>query len=529
MSAHAMTVLRSAIHFRHSGWVFAVLLLTACGGGGGDGGSAGSGGDPVITIANASLVEGNSGTASLIFSVSLDKSSDAAVTMDFVTADITAVSDGDYLGTTGNLTISSGATAAEVSVTVNGDTIAEGSEAFAILFSNPANATLGNSLAIGTIVNDDFVSLAATGQSICYDGSGTFRDCAGTGEDGEHQVGVAIPSPRFTVHGDGTATDLLSGLMWPTQAAVMPTRDAGYDQDGTADDGVVSWQRALDYVAKLNNEGYLGYSDWRLPNRLELLSLSAYHVGIASSYYSSQGMSGYGNTFWTSSTGYDDPSAGANAWIVNLTSGYITVSEKNDLLYALPQVVPVRGVTGGPASVLQTGSSTCFDENGSQIGCEGSGQDAEFRAGVTLPSTRFTGNADSSYTDLLTGLIWAPDANLVVNRDVEIDEDGKMTWQAALDYIALLNAQAYLGHSDWRMPNVIEMQSLVHIGDNITNSTGISNIMGIYWTSSTNYSGFDSYAWTTQIGPGILAWGGANPVVSKSPSEHYVWPVRGGL
>ena len=41
-----------------------------------------------------------------------------------------------------------------------------------------------------------------------------------------------------------------------------------------ANDGIVSWQTALDYVAKLNAESHLGFQDWRLPNRNELMSLA---------------------------------------------------------------------------------------------------------------------------------------------------------------------------------------------------------------------------------------------------------------
>ena len=59
--------------------------------------------------------------------------------------------------------------------------------------------------------------------------------------------------------------------MWAADGNIMPTRDAGYDSDG-AEEGAVSWEKALEYVAKLNAEYYLGYNDWRLPNIIEAQS-----------------------------------------------------------------------------------------------------------------------------------------------------------------------------------------------------------------------------------------------------------------
>ena len=58
------------------------------------------------------------------------------------------------------------------------------------------------------------VNLPRTGQTKCYDEAGTEIPCAGTGQDGEIQAGVAWPEPRFTDNGDGTMTDNLTGLKW---------------------------------------------------------------------------------------------------------------------------------------------------------------------------------------------------------------------------------------------------------------------------------------------------------------------------
>lgn len=120
------------------------------------------------------------------------------------------------------------------------------------------------------------IQLPQTGQTTCFDSIGTIISCAGTGQDGEIQAGVPWPNPRFIDNKDGTIIDNLTGLMWTKDANLMVTKDQWFDTDSISGDGAVTWQKALDYVDKLNSDKYLGYTDWRLPNRKELLSLINY-------------------------------------------------------------------------------------------------------------------------------------------------------------------------------------------------------------------------------------------------------------
>ena len=99
------------------------------------------------------------------------------------------------------------------------------------------------------------------------------------GEDILLQKGVAWPDPRFIDNGDGTVTDHLTGLMWMQDADCMGPI-TGFDSDGTPNDGKVTWQHALDFIDAVNAGTYdcgcTGngiYSDWRLSNIKELLSL----------------------------------------------------------------------------------------------------------------------------------------------------------------------------------------------------------------------------------------------------------------
>jgi hypothetical protein len=104
--------------------------------------------------------------------------------------------------------------------------------------------------------------LQETGQTLCYNTGGTVIACAGTGQDGELQKGVAN---SFTDNGDGTITDNLTGLMWEKLS-----------DDGTIHDKdtIYTWANAFaDKVATLNSTVFAGYSDWRVPNAKELQTL----------------------------------------------------------------------------------------------------------------------------------------------------------------------------------------------------------------------------------------------------------------
>lgn len=119
-----------------------------------------------------------------------------------------------------------------------------------------------------------------TGQTECYDADGISIICAETGQDGDLQKGVAWPEPRFTDNEDGTVTDNLTGLMWLKEANHIGENCPGFDNDGTADDGAVTWEHALNFVGDMNAGTYsnCGHTDWRLPNVKELQSLIHYGV-----------------------------------------------------------------------------------------------------------------------------------------------------------------------------------------------------------------------------------------------------------
>src|SRR2546425_719264 len=107
--------------------------------------------------------------------------------------------------------------------------------------------------------------LPATAQTTCWDSNGNAISCAGTGQDGELRNGAPL---AYADNGDGTLTDVNTGLMWEKLSA-----------DGTVHDrdNVYTWADAFaGHVATLNRMSFAGHTDWRLPNVRELLSIVTY-------------------------------------------------------------------------------------------------------------------------------------------------------------------------------------------------------------------------------------------------------------
>jgi uncharacterized repeat protein (TIGR01451 family) len=110
---------------------------------------------PAISIGDASVVEGNVGTTSLVFAVTLVAPSAQTITVNYATTDGSATAGSDYYATNGVLTFPPGTTNESLTVTVIGDTTVETDETLCVDLSNPDNGTLGRSQGVGTIINDD--------------------------------------------------------------------------------------------------------------------------------------------------------------------------------------------------------------------------------------------------------------------------------------------------------------------------------------------------------------------------------------
>ena len=107
-----------------------------------------------ISIGDATISEGNSGTKTASFTVS--RTGTAAFTVDFATANGTAAAPSDYVATAGTLSFAAGQATQMVSVAINGDSTVEPNETFFVNLTNPTNGgTVVDGQGLGTITNDD--------------------------------------------------------------------------------------------------------------------------------------------------------------------------------------------------------------------------------------------------------------------------------------------------------------------------------------------------------------------------------------
>ncbi len=342
-------------------------------------------------------------------------------------------------------------------------------------------------LSVASWAASGVIELPKTGQTTCYDSAGNTIACTGTRQDGDIRAGVVWPSPRFVDNGDGTVTDKLTGLMW-----IKGETEA------------MTWQAALDYVKTLNTGGH---ADWRLPNVEELRSLVDYSQVDPSLPQGHLFTNARAASYWSSTTnaGYT-----VDAWYVYFLDGSVDSSNKSGHYY-------VRAVRGGQCGSLddsviclpKTGQTKCYDTGGAEISCAGTGQDGDIQAGVAWPSQRFVDNGDGTVTDQLTGLMWIK------------DETAQMTWQAALDYVKTLSTGS---HTDWRLPNVEEMRSLVdnsQYSPSLPQGHPFTNVLASgYWSSTTLANGTGD-AWGVHFTNGYV-YG------HDKPDYDYVRAVRGG-
>ena len=178
----------------------------------------------------------------------------------------------------------------------------------------------------------------------------------------------------------------------------------------------------------------------------------------------------------------------------------------SSLIYATDVVVYPR-LTGYPypTPVSKTGQIISY-------ATEDDGWNSTNR-GVAWPIPRFTVQANTNCVmDNLTGLMWARDANIF----------GQTNWVGAVANCAGLN---YGDFTDWRLPNLYEMQSIVAPNNNAPSlPTGhpFNNVeYNFYWTSTNRGGSGDFPFWQN------FFWG-QSAQQDKNNTTGYVWPVRGG-
>jgi hypothetical protein len=178
----------------------------------------------------------------------------------------------------------------------------------------------------------------------------------------------------------------------------------------------------------------------------------------------------------------------------------------NDFL-AIPYRIIFSVLVEEPAAPLaKTGQTLSF----------AAGDDGDVSAGVAWPAVRFVNNLDGTVTDLLTGLMWQGTPPYSTYSSTGYSWD-----YAVVNYVDNCDLG---GYADWHLPNVNELISMVHAGENspaawLNSIDGFSGIRSDdYWTSTRGYS----YGWVVDMSDGLL--GRQN--ISAYGSFALIWVVR---
>lgn len=141
---------------------------------------------PGISIGDATVLEGDSGTTTLTFPVTLSATYTSAVQVDYATQSDTASSTSDvggidFVAASGTLTFAPGITTQDVTVVVNGDTAREADETMSVKLLNAVNGNIVRAQATGTITNDDPVPAVS------------IADASGAeGDSGQHSMSFTV-------------------------------------------------------------------------------------------------------------------------------------------------------------------------------------------------------------------------------------------------------------------------------------------------------------------------------------------------
>lgn len=244
----------------------------------------------------------------------------------------------------------------------------------------------------GPSITNPPAQLWKTGQTTSYE----------TGDDGDLEEGVPWSLPRFAEPVNGAVRDNLTGLMW-TQDTNTPGPQACSPSAGK-----FSYD-AYPFIQCLNQNNYLGHSDWRLPNRKELTSLID-HSGFNPALPSGHPFTGIGSSgYWSSDTYGVLPSSG---WYVDVNTGQVASAGKasNALL-----IWPVRGPLSLKVLLAGDGAGGI---NGDGISCSGTACSGVFYSGEVVTVTAYV--TENSIFTGWTGCPSQSGAECVVNMGSDV-------------------------------------------------------------------------------------------------------------
>ena len=303
-------------------------------------------------------------------------------------------------------------------------------------------------------------ALNDSGQTQCYDGSAMVACTeANTGDsspyprqDGQFGRDAQATAGKLTKIGGGSAgfdftkiandgsklpasatewycvRDNVTGLTWSVETASKRT-----------------WDEAKTYAASVNSSNRCGYTDWRLPGVTELHSIThsnKYNPSIDASYFPNTVSDYY--YYWTSTSVASDP---ASAWVVAFDDGNVYYNFKANA-YAVRVV----------------------------------------RASQSYSFLSFIDNQDGTITQNGTGLVWS---KCSIGQTYQNNTcTGTVSHLNGSDALKAAKNSSLAGKNDWRLPNPMELQSLVDysVYSPAINRTFFPSTDNNYYWTSTSYA-----------------------------------------
>ena len=290
-------------------------------------------------------------------------------------------------------------------------------------------------------------TIVGTGVTQCY-GNTTPIACPTNSTDafyGQYQ-GIA---PSCQNNGDGTISDLNTGLMWIQARGVKITWDSAF------------------IIASQCTTG--GHNDWRVPTIKELYSLMNFNGRSGTTHPTC--IAYIDTTYFGWTTGnlaLGERIIDGQDWSANQYTGLTMMADTtifglntiDGRIKGYPKYVPPTTTTKQKMYVRFVRGNTNYGIN------------------------NFFDNGDSTISDNATGLMWTKN-----------DSKTGMNWKDALAYAQAKNVANYCGHNDWRLPHAKEMQSIVDYSRSLdfTNSAAINPIFNC--TAITDEGGSTNYPW----------------------------------
>jgi hypothetical protein len=233
------------------------------------------------------------------------------------------------------------------------------------------------------------------------------------GQDGEYTHNP----PSYRDNGDGTVTDRVTGLTWQRAYAVMTLQEA---------------------AEKLKTFDLSGHRDWRLPTVKQLYSLILFSGVDPSGPDMSRLPSGAIPFLDTASFEFKYGSNGERVIDAQIPSCTLYQGR------TMGNQTTVFGVNFADGRIKGYPVSDVRSLSGKQFTVR------FLRGNPEYGRNNFKDNHDGTISDLATGLMWQ-----------KSDSKAAMSWEDALAWVQQKNKENYLGHSDWRLPNAKELQSIV--------------------------------------------------------------------